>query len=199
MDWIHCFNRPKPLPKQLIWIPLMLELCFTFYNQKDNKKSWGITPNKNPITNSLGVCAFISSLDEATKPFIITRKAIIFKFWIWLWMLRPITKTVKALIATIWRLAFVLKNNKINAIIVLSNPAKKKKYSSGKRSMVMLFRINKRVKKHKITNGILRCDISEIIIESTFPAIRSAKKKRMGSSIVIITIWKRAKYFSGFV
>ena len=176
-----------------------MELCFIFYSQKGNKKSGGRTPVRNPIINSLGVCAFISSLDEATKPFISTRIAIVFKLLVWLWMLNPIAKTVKALIATIWRLAFILKNNNIKATTVQTNPAKKKKYNSGKCSIVMLFWIKIVVKKHKINNGILRCDSFPIIIESTFPAIRSIKNEIIGSTMVIITIWKTAKYFSGFV
>ena len=53
---------------------------------------------------------------------------------------------------------------------------------------LMLFRTNKIVKKHKMTNGILRCEISEIIMESTCPETRNRKKNKMGSTIVIITI-----------
>jgi hypothetical protein len=82
----------------------------------------------------------------------------------------------------------VLKNNNTSETTVLNNPPKKKKCSSGKWSKVMLFRTNKIVKKHRITNGILRCEISEIMMESTCPAVRNKKKKRMGSAIVIITI-----------
>ena len=131
-------------------------------------------------------------------PFIKTRNAIKVVFCVWLWTLNPITKSVKALMATKWRLAFVLKNNNNKAITVLNNPPKKKKCSSGKWSKVMLFRVNKIVKKHKISNGIFRWSISSTMIEFTFPAVRNTKKKRMGSSILIITIWKIAKYISGF-
>lgn len=176
----------------------MLELCSTFYSHIPSKSNCGIIPKSKPITNSFGACAFISNLDEATKPFIRTKKAIPFMFRVWLWMLNPIIKMVKALMATIWRLALILKNNSIKANTVLNNPPKKKKWNSWKWSKVILFLTNNIVKKHWITNGILRWDISEIIMESTFPAVRNTKKKRIGSSIVIITIWKIAKYFSGF-
>lgn len=58
----------------------MLGLCSTFYSQKPSKSICGIIPKSKPITNSLGVCAFISNLEEATKPFIRTKKAIPFIF-----------------------------------------------------------------------------------------------------------------------
>lgn len=146
-----------------------------FYSQKTIKSICGIIPKSKPITNSFGVWAFISNLDDATKPFIRTKKAMAFIFRVWLWILNPITKRVKALMATIWRLAFILKNNSIKANNVLNNPPKKKKWNSGKWSNVMLFRTNKIAKKHWITNGILRCDRSENRIESTNPAVRNTK------------------------
>ena len=64
--------------------------------------------------------------------------------------------------------------------------------------MVMFFRINKMVKKHRMINGVLRCEMSGIIIESIFPILRNKKKSSTGTTIVIIAIWKTAKYFSGF-
>ena len=46
-------------------------------------------------------------------------------------MLKPITNMVNAQIPIMCRLAFTFKKSKINAIIVLINPAAKKKYKAG--------------------------------------------------------------------
>ena len=63
----------------------------------------------------------------------------------------------------------------------------------------MLFRINSIVRKHRMIKGVLRCEISEIIIESTCPAARKAKKRRIGITIVMAAICRIAKVFSASV
>lgn len=77
-------------------------------------------------------------------------------------------------------------NNRIKAIKVLKSPPKKKKCNSGYRSIVILFRVNKIIKKLCTINGILRWEIFEIIIVSIFPEARKSRNTKAGMIIVTI-------------
>lgn len=46
----------------------MLVLSFIFYNQKYHKLTCEKIPINNPTSNSIFVCDFIYSLEDATKP-----------------------------------------------------------------------------------------------------------------------------------
>ena len=180
----------------LLWNHWILELYSTFYNHRTNNSNWGIAPSIKPIINSLFVCAFISNREEATKPLSRIRKAIINVFWIWRCKLNPIINTVKELIAIMWRLAFILRNKRISANIVLKSAPKRKKCNSGYRSIVMLFFTNKISKKQWSINGILRWDTSASIMESIFPAVRNNKKTNEGRITVTTRTWKKINNFS---
>lgn len=87
-------------------------------------------PSSNPIINSLGVCASITKREEATNPFINSKKGIIYMFPVWKCVFNPKTKTVKAEIASICKLALILINNNPSANKVLNKAPKKKKCNS---------------------------------------------------------------------
>lgn len=184
------------MTNRLIWNHWILELYSIFYNHSTNKSNWGTAPNIKPITNSLLVCAFISNREEATKPLRRIRTAIVNVFWIWRCKLNPIIKTVKELIAIMWRLAFILANKRISANIVLKSAPKRKKCNSGYRSIVMLFFTNKISKKQWSINGILRWDTSASIMESMFPAVRNNKNTKEGRITVTTRTWNKTNSFS---
>lgn len=75
---------------------------------------------------------------------------------IWLCRLNPITKNVSALTPIMCILDLILKKSNTNAINVVINPAKKKKYNSGNRSIVMLCLIKTTVNAICKSSGILR-------------------------------------------
>lgn len=158
-----------------------------------------MVPHKNPISNSLFECAFISSRDEATSPFMQIKKATKFMVLISLWMLNPIMKTVIELIPIMWILALVFRYNKKKAETVLNIPPIKKKYKLGKRSKVMLFSISTAKSMICKSNGILRWEISESIIVSTFPNVLRRKKKVTGNKIVMMVICKNRTKYCGSV
>lgn len=130
-------------------------------------------PHKNPITNSLFECAFISKREEATTPFMMTKKATVLMVLIWLWMLSPMIKTVNELIPIMWMLALHLRYSKKKVKMVLNIPPTKKKYKLGNLSKVMLFSIKTAKSISCSSNGIFRCEISESITVSTFPNVLS--------------------------
>lgn len=114
-----------------------------------------------------------------------------------LWMLKPMIKTVTALIPIMWMLALVLRYNKKNAKIVLNIPPTKKKYKLGNRSKVMLFSISTENSIICKSSGILRWEISESIMDSTFPNVLKRKKKVIGNSIVMMMICKNSIMYCG--
>lgn len=88
-------------------------------------------------------------------------------------ILSPIRKKDNALMAIIWILAFIFTNSSPKAIKVLPIPPKKKKYNSGKRSIVTLFSIKTNVKIICIIKGIFLSEVWESMIVSTFPNVLS--------------------------
>ncbi len=88
-------------------------------------------------------------------------------------MLIPVIKNNKLLIPNTCKLAFILQKIKIKARIVLQNPARKKKYNSGTRSIVAPFFMRTKIKIACKINGSFLCDSSETIIESILPSDRN--------------------------
>ena len=101
-------------------------------------------------------------------------------------MLKPTIKTVSALIPIMCILAFIFKNNKINAAAALTKPLAKKKYNGGNLSTVMLFSI--KIENNIICSnkGIFRCEMSDSITLSIFPKVRKRKKNVIGNRKVIM-------------
>ena len=56
----------------------MLASSFIFYSQKYHKLIWESIPISKPTNNSILVCDFMYSLDEATNPMQIIESATLF-------------------------------------------------------------------------------------------------------------------------
>lgn len=93
------------------------------------------------------------------------------------------------------RLALILTNVSTNAIRVVANDAKRKKYNSGILSIVMLLLIKMYSNIAWMNSGILRCDKLDNMIESTLPSERSKKKNETGIKTVMMAIWTKIRYF----
>ena len=103
-------------------------------------------------------------------------------------MFSPIAKMVNPLIASICKLALILNKEHIKAKIVLNKAPRKKKCSSGYRTITILRFTSKIYKKHCKTRGILRWEVSGNITDFTFPVERSNRKNNIGTKIVMIRI-----------
>ena len=104
----------------------MLVLFFTFYSQKYHRTTWENIPISKPTNNSILVCDFMYSRDEATNPTHTIESATLFASGNSNNVAKPNIKVANELIPIMWRLALNFIKTQIRAITLLKNPPKKK-------------------------------------------------------------------------